>query len=119
MPTAKPIAALKMLTLDCADPGTSARFWSEVLGWEQPYADDNYAMLTGPAHALGFGPVEDYQPPSWPNTKGSKQFHLDLAVDDLEAAERACLALGATAPAEQPGEVSGECSWTRLVTRPA
>lgn len=104
MPTAKPIAALKMLTLDCADPGTSARFWREVLGWEQPYADDNYAMLTGPAHALGFGRVEDYQPPSWPNTKGSKQFHLDLAVDDLEAAERACLALGATAPAEQPGE---------------
>lgn len=38
MPTEKPITALKMLTLDCADPGTSARLWREVLGWDQPYA---------------------------------------------------------------------------------
>ena len=104
MPTANPIAALKMVTLDCADPGASAAFWTEVLGWDQAYADDNYAMLTGPAHALGFGRVEGYQPPAWPNPNGSKQFHLDLAVDDLEAAEQACLALGATLPDEQPGE---------------
>ena len=104
MPTANPIAALKMVTLDCADPGASAAFWTEVLGWDQACADDNYAMLTGPAHALGFGRVEGYQPPAWPNPNGSKQFHLDLAVDDLEAAEQACLALGATLPDDQPGE---------------
>lgn len=104
MATPKPVASLKMVTLDCRDPATSARFWSKVLGWEQPYADDNYAMLTGPDHALGFGRVEDYQPPSWPNTQGSKQFHLDLAVEDLEAAEKTCVELGATVPADQPGE---------------
>ncbi len=99
-----PVASLKMVTLDCHDPATSAKFWSTVLGWDQPFADDNYAMLTGPDHALGFGRVEDYEPPSWPNKAGSKQFHLDLAVADLDAAEKACVELGATVPADQPGE---------------
>jgi catechol 2,3-dioxygenase-like lactoylglutathione lyase family enzyme len=104
MATLKPVASLKMVTLDCSDPAGSAQFWSKVLGWEQPYADDNYAMITGPDHALGFGRVEDYEPPAWPNAQGSKQFHLDLAVQDLDAAEKACVELGATVPNDQPGE---------------
>jgi hypothetical protein len=33
-----------------------------------------------------------------------KQFHLDLKVDDIPAAEQAAVALGATAPERQPGE---------------
>lgn len=98
------VASLKMVTLDCGDPGPSARFWAQVLGWKQVYGDDNYAMLAGPEHALGFGRVEDYSPPAWPNTHGSKQFHLDLAVEDLDAARAACLELGATLPEDQPGE---------------
>ena len=60
-------------------------------------------MLTGPAHALGFGRVEGYQAPSWPNEHGSKQFHFDLAVDDIDAAEVRAVALGASVPADQPG----------------
>jgi catechol 2,3-dioxygenase-like lactoylglutathione lyase family enzyme len=104
MGTPQPIASLKMVTLDCGDPAASASFWNQVLGWEQVYSDANYAMLTGPDHALGFGRVDGYRPPDWPNPHGSKQFHLDLAVEDLEAAEKACVELGATVPAEQPGE---------------
>jgi predicted enzyme related to lactoylglutathione lyase len=61
-------------------------------------------MLQGPSSALGFGRVENYQRPEWPNTKGSKQFHFDLAVDDLDAAAKAAVQLGATVPDEQPGE---------------
>lgn len=104
MATPQPVATLKMVTLDCGDPGPSAAFWSVLLGWQQAYGDDSYAMLTGPEHALGFGRVEGYEAPAWPNPHGTKQFHLDLAVDDLEAAEQACLDLGATLPEEQPGE---------------
>ena len=104
MAGSKPIATLKMLTLDCADPSAGATFWSAVLGWEVAHAEGDYAMLTGPEHALGFGRVEGYQPPSWPNQGGSKQFHFDLAVDDLAAAEKSCVELGATVPDDQPGE---------------
>ena len=97
-------ARLAMVTLDCADPEASARFWSAMLGWEVAHAQAEYAMLTGPSHALGFGKVDDYEPPAWPNDKGSKQFHFDLAVDDLDAAEKAAVDLGATVPGDQPGE---------------
>lgn len=61
-------------------------------------------MLTGPAHALGFGRVEGYEAPSWPNEQGDKQFHFDLAVDDIDAAEHRAVALGATVPTDQPGD---------------
>jgi hypothetical protein len=33
--------------------------------------------------------------PEWPAPDRSQQFHLDLTVDDLDAAEAAVLALGA------------------------
>jgi catechol 2,3-dioxygenase-like lactoylglutathione lyase family enzyme len=98
-----PVATLAMITLDCADPQASAAFWSALLGWDVAHAEEQYAMLTGPSHALGFGRVEDYEPPPWPNEAGSKQFHFDLAVDDLDAAAEAAVALGATLPEEQPG----------------
>ena len=97
------IAALKMVTLDSADARKDAEFWAAVLGWPVASAEDEYAMLTGPDHALGFGTVPDYAPPTWPNDRGSKHFHFDLGVDDLGAAEAACLELGAQRPDHQPG----------------
>ena len=99
-----PVATLAMITLDCADPQASAAFWAALLGWDVAHSEEQYAMLTGPSHALGFGRVEDYQPPAWPNEAGSKQFHFDLAVDDLDAGAEAAVALGATLPEDQPGE---------------
>ncbi len=107
------VATLKMITLDCADVRAEVDFWSAFLGWETAYVDEQYGMLTGPSHALGFGALADYEPPAWPNERGSKQFHLDLAVDDLDAAQREAVALGATVPDEQPGE-----TW-RVVLDPA
>ena len=99
-----PLATLKMLTLDSADAERDGAFWSEVLGWEVAHSGGGYAMLTGPGHALGFGTVEGYEAPGWPNESGSKQFHLDLAVDDLEESASRLVDLGATRPEEQPGE---------------
>ena len=99
-----PVASLAMLTLDTDDPERSATFWHGVLGWDILHTSADYAMLSGPSHALGFGRVEDYVAPAWPNDHGSKQFHLDLAVPDLAATQAACVELGATVPDEQPGE---------------
>jgi len=98
------IARLAMVTLDTADPAASAAFWSGMLGWEVTYSEGDYAMLTGPSNALGFGRVEGYVAPSWPNENGSKQFHFDLAVDDLDAAQEAAVELGATVADPQPSE---------------
>ena len=99
------VATLKMFTLDSADARRDARFWSAVLGWDVAHEQDEYAMLTGPGGvALGLGTVADYEAPAWPNPRGSKQFHFDLAVDDLDAGVTKCVELGATFPDEQPGE---------------
>ncbi|GAA3639546.1 VOC family protein [Microlunatus ginsengisoli] len=102
----QPTGIVKMVTLDCADPGPVSSFYAEFLGLDVAYSDENAVMLVdgsgGPA--LGFGRVPDYQPPAWPNPNGSKQYHLDLAVDDIAAAESRCLELGATLADPQPGE---------------
>ena len=98
-----PTATLAMVNLDAAQTKPMADFWSAVLGWPVVYLDENYAMLTGPSHALGIGAIPDYQPPAWPND-GRKQYHFDLAVEDVDAAADRFVALGAERPAEQPGE---------------
>ena len=98
------IARLAMVTLDTADPAASAAFWSGILGWDVTYSEGDYAMLTGPSNALGFGRIEGYVAPEWPNENGSKQFHFDLAVDDLDAAQEAAVELGATVADPQPSE---------------
>lgn len=97
-------ARLAMVTLDCADPRAEAAFWSRALGWDVLHSEDEYAMVSGGGTALGFGRLDGYAPPSWPDEGGAKQFHFDLAVDDLAAAEAALRELGATVPDFQPGE---------------
>ena len=102
---AQQTARIAMVTLDCAEVAPSADFWSALLGWEVAASSDDYAMLTGPdgSPALGLGRIEDHQPPSWPDD-GRKQFHLDLAVDDLDAMAERAVELGATLADPQPGE---------------
>jgi len=97
-------ATLAMVTIDCADPAREAEFWAAALGWEVSYSDENYGMVTKGDQRIGFGKVEGWKAPGWPNTSGTKQFHFDLAVDDLDAAATQCVELGATLPDEQPGE---------------
>ncbi|QCW51489.1 VOC family protein [Nocardioides dongxiaopingii] len=100
-------AVLKMTTLDCADVRAEAAFWSALLGWDVAHVQDEYAMLTDPtgaSPALGLGQVPDHRPPSWPDEGGGKQFHLDLACDDVAATEERALGLGAALADPQPGE---------------
>jgi Glyoxalase-like domain len=97
---------IAMITLDCAEVTPVADFWKAALGYEQLAGDgESYAMLkgeTGPA--LGLGKVEDYRAPGWPNEHGSKQFHLDLAAEDIDAEAERLVGLGATMADPQPGE---------------
>ena len=102
--TAATVATLAMVTLDAPNAAVLGEFYSSVLGWPIAYSDENYAMLTGPSHALGIGTIPDYQRPSWPDD-GHKQFHLDLAADDIKAAADRCVELGATRAEPQPGEI--------------
>lgn len=100
-------ASLAMVNIDCADPVALAAFYSELLGWKIAHSQPEYSMLANPVEGggpIGFGQVENYVPPVWPNANGSKQFHLDFLVADVAEAEARCLKLGASKPAHQPGE---------------
>ncbi|MCX4676785.1 VOC family protein [Streptomyces sp. NBC_01433] len=93
------IATLGTVVLDCPDPAALAGFYAAVLGgtFEHLEGDgDEWVELTGGAGTpLAFQAAPGYVPPRWPSPEGSQQFHLDLTVTDLDAAEREVLALGA------------------------
>ena len=47
------------------------------------------------------------QQPTWPDPEQGQQFHIDVTVDDLDAAEPQVLALGARKADVQYGEAEG------------
>ncbi|RPF19563.1 VOC family protein [Myceligenerans xiligouense] len=83
------------LTFDVPDAHAAVEFWSALIGEPVVHDQDGIAM-TGGARPLLFQQVENYTPPAWPDPARPQQGHLDVFVDDLDAAERATLALGAT-----------------------
>jgi hypothetical protein len=97
------IASLAMFNLDCADPRALAEFYHQVLGMPITHSEDEYAMIGDGATNIGFGRVEGYRPPRWPDEEAAKRYHLDLYADDLEEAEARCVKLGASRPEFQPG----------------
>ncbi|MHC1560679.1 VOC family protein [Actinomycetospora sp. C-140] len=95
---------LAMINLDGPDPRAQAAFYGALLGWTTVHAEDEYAMISGEGAPIGFGRVPGWTPPPWPDPEGTKRYHLDLGVDDLDAAVARARELGATVPEHQPGE---------------
>jgi predicted enzyme related to lactoylglutathione lyase len=108
------LASLIMVNLDSPDPAAHAEFYHRALGWEITHSTDEYAMISDGKTSIGFGWVERYEPPSWPDSDGRKRYHLDLYVDDLDEAEAALVKEGAAKPEFQPGAER----W-RVLTDPA
>ncbi|GGY23562.1 VOC family protein [Streptomyces djakartensis] len=94
------LAKLGVVVLDCPDPQALAAFYAEVLGGTptvESDGEDRWIDLRVPGGpALAFQAAPGYVPPRWPSPEHSQQFHLDLDVEDLDAAEKGVLALGAT-----------------------
>lgn len=98
------IARLRAVVLDCPDPRALADFYRRLVGGEVTYEDDEWVNLRDGAEVLlSFQRAEDYRAPDWPSGEHGQQFHIDVTVDDVEQAERAVLALGATKTDLQPG----------------
>ncbi|GAA3302980.1 VOC family protein [Streptomyces cinereospinus] len=91
------LARLGVVVLDCPDPRALAGFYAEVLGGTVE-GDDAWVDLKVPGGPqLAFQAAAGFVPPGWPSAENSQQFHLDLTVEDLDAAEAGVLALGARA----------------------
>ncbi len=90
---------LHHVALDCPDPVRLAGFWSEVLGHPVTYADDDWVVVAADDHTSGLAcqRVPGHLPPTWPEGPVPQQVHLDVMVEDPDAARPWLLGLGAVA----------------------
>ncbi len=96
------VARLGSIALDCAQPAALGAFWAELLGGEIAFTSDAFVAVKTDRVWLAATRVDGYEAPSWPGGATPKQIHLDLAVDDLDAAEAEALRLGAMRAVDQP-----------------
>lgn len=92
---------LGSVSLDCADAKVLASFWAELLGGTIAYTSDDFVAVRLDGAWISTVRVDGYEPPQWPQGSPPKQIHLDLAVDDLDAAERDAVRIGAVKVQEQ------------------
>jgi predicted enzyme related to lactoylglutathione lyase len=97
------IARFPGFVIDCPDPGALATFYGAILDWKVDVSADWAEVRSEDGQCISFQQVADYTPPRWPDQQVPQQMHLDVIVDDLDAAEAAVLGLGASKPEHQPG----------------
>ncbi|MGI5501929.1 VOC family protein [Lentzea sp. CA-135723] len=91
------VGQLRSVVLDCPNPSELASFYEKLLGAERlDGGDDTWVVIVAQGTRVAFQLAPEYQPPVFPDPAGSQQFHLDVLVEDIEEAEPAVLALGAT-----------------------
>ncbi|MEX0749945.1 MAG: VOC family protein [Dehalococcoidia bacterium] len=95
----RPSLRLATVNIDCADARAMADFYRRLLGWEVTFDDGNFLLMRDPAGGTGlsFQEIPDYRPPAWPEQPDGqdKMLHLEIKVDDLQAALTHALASGA------------------------
>jgi len=92
------IGRLHHIVLDCPDARRLASFYSELLNQPVTYDSDDWVVVAPNDHSSGlaFQLAADHHPPTWPDNSVPQQFHVDVMVEDVEAAMPKVLALGAT-----------------------
>ncbi len=107
MPPLKPVIHIRAVVLDCPDPPALAAFYADLLGAELDVSDPDWCEVRpeGSTIKLAFQRMASYVPPSWPDG-APQQVHLDLDVEDIDAASTRAVSLGArvlSPPVEEPG----------------
>ena len=114
-----PSIRLTAPVLGTPDPRGLARFYQRLLGW--PIRDDEPEWATlrpeDGGTGLSFQLERDHVPPVWPPEPGTQQMqqHLDILVDDLDAAD----AIAVEAGAEHVGGHEDEDEVVRVFRDPA
>jgi predicted enzyme related to lactoylglutathione lyase len=94
------------VVLEAPDPLALATFYSRLFGWDIAKQDPSGAAIQVPGTSsyLAFQSSPDFVAPVWPAAGGHQQImmHIDVAVDDLDAAVAAAVELGASVHEHQP-----------------
>jgi catechol 2,3-dioxygenase-like lactoylglutathione lyase family enzyme len=103
-----PAMKLTATVLDAPDPRELAGFYQRLLGWPVGKDEPDWVTLVPPdgSSGLSFQREPVYERPTWPAVRGRQQMmlHLDIEVDDLEAAGAHAVAAGAALAEFQPQE---------------
>ena len=94
----RPKLRLQTVNIDCNDAAAMADFYGQLLGWEVTFNDGDFILMRDPAGGTGlsFQELPGYRPPTWPEQPEGqdKMLHLEIKVDDLDAAVAHALACG-------------------------
>jgi catechol-2,3-dioxygenase len=94
---------LEVVALDAPDIDKLASFYAELAGWQIAEKDADWIIVkTGDGQAIAVQRAPDHVAPQWPGQEHPQQFHLDLQIDDHEAAAQRAVGLGATRLADGP-----------------
>nr|WP_143229556.1 VOC family protein [Actinophytocola xanthii] len=92
--------------LDAPNAAELADFYRRLLGWEAEEDEPDWVTLRSPEGAarLSFQTEPDYVRPVWPTEDGAQRMmaHLDIEVDDLDAAREHAVRTGAVVADFQP-----------------
>lgn len=104
------IAADPYVVLDCDEVRPSAEFYGAILGWTVEVDEDlSWANVRSPEdrmRKIAFQKVDNFSPPQWPGQDHPQQLHIDVWVQDLDAAEKEAVRLGAVKHEHQPDGAS-------------
>ena len=105
---ARPSFRLQTVCIDCADAHVMADFYGQLLGWEVTLSEPHWVLMRDPSGGTGlsFQAESGYREPIWPERANGqdKMLHLDIKVDNLDAAVEHALGCGARLAAHQPQE---------------
>lgn len=87
----------QVVVFDAAELEPESRFWAGVLDGEveSDEQDDWHMVVVDGEPRMGIQLAPDHVRPQWPNGE-PQQIHLDLWVEDVDAAHAEVIALGAT-----------------------
>ena len=92
----RPRISVGDVVLDTDDPPRLAEFYTALLGWQIEETEDDWITIGGNSGTkIAFQLAMNHKPPTWPDNTVPQQFHLDLEVDDLDAAAAYAESIGA------------------------
>ncbi len=108
----RPSMTLSGVVLDSPDARELAAFYRRLLGWDVRDDEPEWVVLRSPDGAtnLSFQSEPAYVRPVWPSGPHQQMMvHLDIRVDDLDAAVAWASAAGATLADFQPQDQVRVC----------
>jgi catechol 2,3-dioxygenase-like lactoylglutathione lyase family enzyme len=84
------------VVIDCPDLRALAEFYSELLGLSITCESDDWVVTAENEHTSGFALqfAPDHQAPAWPDPSRPQQFHIDVIVEEPDAAGAQAIAIG-------------------------